>query len=303
MPGGIHRVPTTAAENGSPPAEAVSLCEGPVMHARLKPVGHRFAYTIASLLVDIDRLDEANRRSRLFSVGRFNLFSLHERDHGPADGSPLRPWIDRGLAAAGLSERPERVLLLASPRVLGYVFNPLSVYFCFGGGARPVALVYEVRNTFGERHTYFAPVGTGEEGPEGIRQSRAKLFHVSPFLPMAMRYLFRVLPPGRSLRIRILETDADGPLLAATYQASIEPLTSAALVRSFLRIPWVTLKIIGAIHFEAARLWLKGVPFFSKPAAPAPVSVGDGVVGPGRTGAGTDRDVVWAEDGAAPSRV
>lgn len=281
---------TTLAGNGPPPDDAVMLCDGEVMHARLKPVGHRFHYRVTSILVDIDRLDEAGRRSRLFSVDRFNLFSFRVRDHGPADGSGLRAWIDRELAAAGLPERAARVLLLCCPRILGYGFDPLSVYFCFDAEDRPVALVYEVRNTFGERHSYVAPIRPGEMDEAGIRQERTKLFYVSPFVPMGMRYRFRILPPGQHLRIRILETDPDGPLLSATHVAQLKPLTSAALARSFLTVPWAALKVIGSIHFEAVRLWLKGVPLFDRPAPPEPVSHADGALrlaGEPRTAAGS----------------
>lgn len=267
---------TTIAANGPPPDLAVALCPGEVMHARLKPVGHRFAYRIASILVDIDRLAEAGRRSRLFSIGRLNLFSFHEKDHGAMDGSALRPWVDRELARAALAAPADKVLLLASPRVLGYVFNPISIFFCFDREGRPLANIYEVRNTFGERHTYVAPIEPGDLGPDGIRQEREKLFHVSPFLPMGLRYRFRILPPGRDVRVRILETDRDGPILSATHVARVMPLTSAGLARSFLAVPWVSLKIIGAIHYEALRLWLKGLPFFRSPPTPVAVSYRDG---------------------------
>lgn len=268
-------LPTTIAANGPPPAAAASLCVGDVMHARLKPVGHRFRYRVASLLLDVDRLDEANRQSVFFSIGRFNLYGFRPADHGPADGSPLRPWLDRELARAGLAEAPARILVLCAPRVLGYVFDPLTVYFCYDAADRVVALVYQVRNTFGDRHTYVAPVAPGEAGPDGIRQEREKRFHVSPFVPMAMRYRFRILPPGKGLRVRILEEDADGPLLSATHAAVTAPLTSAAVARSFLAMPLVSLKIVAAIHYEALRLWLKGVPFFGRPTPPQPVSHGD----------------------------
>jgi uncharacterized protein len=135
------------------------------------------------------------------------------------------------------------------------------------------AVVYEVRNTFGERHSYVAPVEAGELGPEGLKQSRAKRFHVSPFLGMALRYHFRLRPPGDTVALRILETDAEGPILAATFLGRRAPLTSAALVRTFLGLPLLTVKIMAAIHWEALKLWLKGARYHKRPPPPSRWSV------------------------------
>jgi len=266
-----NRAPTTLAGNGPTATEAASLYVGEVMHARLKPVGHRFTYRVANLLVDIDQLRAADRICRLFSVGRFNLFSFHEADHGPRDGSSLRRHVDGILADAGVAP-PERVLLLCYPRVLGYVFNPISVYFAFGPEERPSAVIYEVRNTFGEAHTYVAPVRDGDVSAAGIRQSRAKRFYVSPFMPMRQRYNFSLLPPGEAVRVRILETDDEGPILAATFAGRRRPLTSRSVAAIFAAMPFHTLKVMAGIHFEAIRLYLKGLRTFSRGAPPPPVS-------------------------------
>ncbi|BBE71242.1 DUF1365 domain-containing protein [Oharaeibacter diazotrophicus] len=268
------RIPTTVAANGAPPATAVTLYEGSVMHQRLKPLAHRFTYRIASLLVDLDRLAEADAASRLFSVGRFNLYGFDPRDHGPRDGGDVRTHVDGLLAEAGLA-RPARVLLLCQPRVLGFVFDPLSVYFAYDDAGALTALVYEVRNTFGEHHCYVAPVAAGESDAAGVRQSRRKRFFVSPFMDMEQRYDFRVLPPGEGLRVRILECDRDGPTLAATFAGRAVPLSSAALVRLFAAMPFHTLKVVAGIHWEAARLWLKGAPLFRRGPRPLPASYGD----------------------------
>lgn len=268
-------VPTRTDANGAPPADPVVLYSGTVMHARLKPLGHRFDYSVANLLVDLDRLPDADRLSGLFSVGRFNLFGFREADHGPRDGSPLRPYVDRLLAADGIA-RPDRVLLLCYPRVLGFVFNPISVYFCLDRDGRTTALVYEVRNTFGEAHTYVAAVQPGDASPAGIRQARDKRFYVSPFMPMEQRYHFRVIPPGDGVRLRILETDRDGPTLAATFVGARRPVTSGVLLRTFLSMPFHTLKVVAGIHVEAVRLWWKGAPMFTRGAPPSPVSYRDG---------------------------
>lgn len=190
------RLPTTCTANGPPPEAAARLYVGEVMHARLKPVGHRFTYRVANLLVDLDRLEEAGRACPLFSVGRFNLFSFRPADHGPRDGGSLRAHID-ALCDDGGIERPERVLLLCYPRVLGFVFNPISVYFGLDRTGRVTVLVYEVRNTFGESHTYVAAVEDGQADDSGIRQARRKRFFVSPFMDMDQRYQFHVLPRAK----------------------------------------------------------------------------------------------------------
>ena len=264
-------IPTTLASNGPPPADAAALYVGEVMHARMRPVGHRFRYRVANLLIDLDRLAEAGRMSRFFSVGRFNLFSFHEKDHGARDGSGLRAHVDRMAAGAGL-DRPDRVLLLCYPRVCGFVFNPISVYFAFGRDGQVTALFYEVNNTFGDGHTYVAPVEPGEATAAGIRQSRDKRLHVSPFLPMEQRYHFRVLPPGEGLRLRILETDGAGPTLSATFAGRRRRLTTGALARVFAAMPFHTIKVVAGIHWEAARLYLKGVPTFRR--GPPPERIG-----------------------------
>src|SRR6266852_589265 len=238
---------------------AAALYFGDVMHARLKPIGHRFSYRVMSLMVDLDRLDAADRQSRLFGVNRAALYSFNEADHGERDGSALRIYAQRSAAERGIDLTGGRVLLLCYPRLLGYTFNPLSVYFCYHASGELALLIYEVRNTFGELHAYVLPVNDGEISDAGLRQSQEKLFYVSPFIEMAMRYHFRVLPPGDSIRLRILETDRDGPLLAATFNGRRRALNTGELLRSVFALPLVTLKIVAAIHWEALRLWLKGV--------------------------------------------
>ncbi len=267
---------TTLENNGPPPAAAALLYVGSVMHARLRPFAHRFDYSVFSLLVDADRLAEVDRMSGFLSVNRANFASFHESDHVEEAGETLRGLADRLLGAAGLPPA-ERVLLLAYPRILGYVFNPLSVYFCYGPGGRLVAMIYAVRNTFGQRHTYVAPVGAGELGPAGLRQSRAKRFHVSPFVGMEARYQFRILPPGRTVRLRILETEDDEPLLSAAFHGAARPLATTTMAACLLKFPLLTWKIIWGIHWEALKLWLKGARFRRSPPAPEPVSCRDAV--------------------------
>jgi len=241
-------------------AEAAALYVGCVMHARLKPMGHRFSYRVMSLLIDLDRLADAGRQSPLFCVNRAALYSFHEADHGQRDGSSLRAYAQRCAAERGIDLAGGRVLLLCYPRLLGYTINPLSVYFCYRADGELALLIYEVRNTFGDSHPYVRPVLSGEISDAGVRQQQDKLFYSSPFIGMAMRYHFRVLPPGERVQLRILETDREGPLLAATFNGSRRALNTRELLRAFLGLPLVTLKIVAAIHWEALRLWLKGAP-------------------------------------------
>ena len=240
------------------PDEAATLYFGAVMHARLKPMGHRFSYRVMSLLIDLDRLDEADRLSPLFAVNRAALYSFHEADHGERDGTSLRAYAQRCAAGRGIDLSGGRVTLLCYPRLFGYTFNPLSVYFCYRADAALALMIYEVRNTFGDVHAYVLPVQPGDISRAGLRQEQDKLFYVSPFIEMAMRYRFRISPPGEDVKLRILETDRDGPVLAATFAGRRRALTSPALLRSFAALPLLTFKIIAAIHWQALRLWLKG---------------------------------------------
>lgn len=250
-----------------PPVSALSLYRGEVMHARMKPVAHRFTYRVFSILIDVDRLAEAHRLSPVFSVGRWNLLSFSPKDHGPRDGSSLRNHVEQLLAPAGLDLRGGRALLLCYPRIFGFTFNPLSIYYCYDAQERLVALVYEVRNTFGQSHAYVAPIAPGEAAAVGVRQERDKIFYVSPFLDMTMRYRFRLQPPGETLKVRILESDAEGPILAATFSGRRSEATSANLLAAFLSVPLLTFKVVAAIHWEALRLWIKGLRLVPRPAA------------------------------------
>lgn len=272
---------TSMAANGMPPAEAGVLYPGKVMHQRLRPFGHRFTYSVFSLLVDVDRLGELDRLSRLLCVNRPGILSFHESDHVEREGETLRQLADRLLTEAGLERPAARVLLLSYPRVFGYVFNPISVWFAYGQDGDLVALIYAVRNTFGERHSYVAPIRAGEARLEGIRQTRAKTFHVSPFIGMSARYHFRILPPGKVVRLRIHETEDGEPLLAATFNGKAEPLNDANLAACLARFPFMTLKVTAGIHWQALKLWLKGARFHKSPRPPEPASFRDERVGLG----------------------
>lgn len=260
---------TTMSRSTEPPA---ALYAGDVMHARLKPKPHRFNYRVMNLLIDLDRLAEADRLSPLFAINRRGLYSFHECDHGPRDGTALRAYAGRVAAEAGLDLTGGRVRLLCYPRLLGYAFNPLSIYYCEDRTGALVLLIYEVRNTFGESHCYVCPVRPEQISAAGIRQHQDKHFYVSPFIGMGMRYHFRMVPPAEAVRIRILETDADGPLLAASFSGRRFRLTSRQLLAALVLLPFMTLKVIAGIHFEAARLWLRGNRLVPKPRPAAPAT-------------------------------
>ncbi len=244
-----------------------ALYAGSVMHQRLRPVRHRLRYRVFSLLLDLDELPELAQRLRWFSLNRFNLFSLHERDHG--DGCGLRAYVDRQLLAAGMPAGGA-IRLLTMPRILGYAFNPLSVYFCHGSDGALQAILYEVNSTFGERHSYLIEVDEAERGGGMVTQRCAKQMHVSPFLDLEMTYGFRVEPPGAErpgLSLGVTVRDAAGAVLAARFDARRRRLDDLGLLRIFVSHPLLTLKVIVAIHWEALRLWAKGVALRSRPPA------------------------------------
>lgn len=243
-----------------------ALYLGDVMHRRLRPRSHQLRYRIFSLLLDLDEVDVLDRSLRLFSRNRFNLFAFHDRDYGDGSGDPLRTQVERHLQAAGVRGALGEVTLLTMPRILGFAFNPLSLYFCRQADGALIAILYEVHNTFGERHTYVLSV----EGDDAeVRHSCDKRFHVSPFLPMKLRYRFRVHSPEERLRVGISVCDDEGAILVAVQSGKRRMLSDANLLRSVLTHPLMTWKVVSGILLEAARLWLKRVPVHRHVAAPA----------------------------------
>lgn len=238
-----------------------ALYVGYVMHRRVRPRMHHLRYRIFSLLLDLDEIDALAKRLRLFSRGRFNLFSFHDRDYGAGTNEPPRAQVEQHLIDAGMAPDGGAILLLTMPRILGFGFNPLSVYFCHSRSGALRAILYEVHNTFGERHSYLLPV---EQDDGAIRQSCAKHFYVSPFMAMDMEYAFRVVPPTDQVRIAITGSDADGPIITAIHSAKRRALSDAALARVFVTHPLLTLKVVAGIGWEALKLLLKGVGIFAR---------------------------------------
>lgn len=240
------------------------LYTGHTLHERRAPFLHRFKYRIASLLIDLDRIDEAGAASPLFSVERFNLFSFRNRDHGARDGNDLKTWALERFAEAGVEAGGGPIRLLCAPRVLGYVFNPLSIYFAEGADGRLSGVIYQVHNTFGDAHAYVAAASGGRRE----RQDAEKVFHVSPFFDVAGRYEFTLREPGEKFRLSILKQRETGPDLLATMAMKRRALTTANLAGLFASQPFFTLKTISAIHFEALKLWAKGAKYHPRPAPP-----------------------------------
>ncbi|MBX7199931.1 MAG: DUF1365 domain-containing protein [Rhodospirillaceae bacterium] len=232
-------------------AREPALYTGAVMHRRFSPRPHRFRYRGFWLLVDVDRLPEM--RLATLSHNRFNLFSLLDRDHGDGSDRPLGDQTRTHLAAHGIDLSSGSITLLCMPRTLGYSFNPLSIYFCRYADGRPAALIYEVHNTFGERHSYVLPAAQ-----ERTHHSCDKRFYVSPFLEMDLMYDFTVAFPEERLAISIQVRQREAPVMSACVAAKRRSLTDGWLLICFFLMPVITLKVVAAIHWEALRLWYKG---------------------------------------------
>jgi DUF1365 family protein len=241
-----------------------ALYAGRVRHSRLDPFSHRFEYRVFYGLFDIDELEALDRTSRWFSLGRFNLFSLEPRDHGLRDGRDLRAWAERLLREAGIDIAGGRIKLLAFPRILGYAFNPISVWYCYDPAGELRGVLHEVRNTFGHRHTYVAAVDAAN-----LAHSFTKQLHVSPFNDMNEAYSFTISPPGDRLTIAIDHTGHDQIKFRAGLALQRLPFNDRNLRRLFLTHPLLTIKVIGGIHWQALRLWLKGAKYRPVPPPPA----------------------------------
>lgn len=240
--------------------ETSALYVGDVVHRRHRPKHHQLRYRVFSLLVDLDELDTLDRRLTLFGYNRAAAISFWDRDHGAGDGGCLRQWVEGHLSKTDVGTSGIRIRILCYPRVFGYVFNPLTVYFCERPDGQLVCVLYEVRNTVGEFHTYIVPVAD-EAGPE-VEHSCPKKMYVSPFMPMDCIYRFRIRRPSEHVKIRIDESDEDGPLLYAGFTGKRRPLTDSALAGVLLALPLMTIKVVIGIHWEALRLWLKGLPVY-----------------------------------------
>ena len=242
-------------------ALASGLYRGVVTHARTRPRRHHLSYHVYMMLFDLDELPTLATRFRLFAVNRFALLAFHERDHG--DGTtPLQTWVRTRLATAGISA-PGPIRVLCYPRVLGGVFNPISTFFCHHTDGNLAAILYEVNNTFGQRHHYLIAAHDPQARP--IRQHCAKALYVSPFMTMDMAYDFAVRPPDHSVSVTVRGRDAQGTLITANFTAERQELSNQTLLTTFLQHPLLALKILASIHWQALRLLAKGIRLTERP--------------------------------------
>ena len=256
-------------------AEDGALYRVAVMHRRRVTPLYRFVYRIFYLLLDIDRLDALQARLRWFGHNRFNLIAFHDTDHGRGEPGGLRRWAEGLLAARGVELAGGRIRLLTQPRMLGWVFNPVSFWYCEHADGRLRAVIAEVNNTFGERHSYVltaAEAGTGASAGEPLPYDCAldkdKCFHVSPLLDLEGRYHFRFAEPGARLQVRLDETRRGAPLLDTAMAGERVALTDRALLGQLFRMPVQAVKVLAAIHWQALKIWLRGARFHGKPPPP-----------------------------------
>lgn len=235
---------------------------GVVRHARLRPVRHAFQYRSYFLLLPMRRLRAVPAPA--LARNRFGLISFHDADHGDGRADSLA-WLDELLAREGVRDASGEVWLQTYPRVLGYVFKPVSFWQAHRADGSLAAIVAEVNNTFGERHCYLL---SGPDLAFGRELPARKVFHVSPFCAVAGEYRFRFMRTAQRCLARVDHHDAAGPLLSASVSGRLQALTRASQWRAFFTVPLMTLGVVVRIHWQALRLWSKRVPWFSKPAAP-----------------------------------
>ena len=229
------------------------IYNGIVKHQRFKPIEHSLNYKTFSILIDLDEIESLSRNISIFSLNKFNIFSFYNLDHGPRDGSSLKDWVSHNIKKFKISENITKIKLLCYPRIFGYVFNPLSVFYCYEKNNLK-AIFYEVKNTFNEQHTYIFKIKNNDK----IEQKCKKKFYVSPFMDMETYYNFKLLNPKEKLSIFIRQTNGVETILTATQTGDKKEFSFKQLVINFFKYPLMTIKIISSIHYEAFFLWKKG---------------------------------------------
>jgi len=238
-----------------------AIYNGQVIHKRFKPKVHYFKYKVFSLLLDLSELEILDKKVKFFSFNKFNLISFHEKDHGERDGSSLKSWVQKNLEKNNIQDKDIKIKILCYPRIFGFVFNPLSVFYVYNLEDQLISILYEVKNTFGEQHTYIFKVS---KDSNLIQNNCSKKFHVSPFIEMNCNYFFRLLKPGNKISVIIDQYDSEDKVLYASQDGIRSDFNTKQLIKSYLKHPIMTFKIILAIHYEAFRLWAKGIKFIKK---------------------------------------
>lgn len=249
-----------------------ALYVGHVAHHR--PGKHRLRYSVFMLALDLDELPALDRGLSLFAYNRLGLLSFFDRDHAARADAPLRHQIEAALRAEGIAWDGGRITLLTMPRLLNYVFNPISVYFCSRRDGSMAAIVHEVSNTFGERHFYVLPARQTNDGK--INQACEKAFFVSPFLEHDLHYEFDITPPGEGVKVAIVVRRGDEVALTASFSGVRRALNDTSILRAWAGNPLMTLKVMAGIHWEALKMWRKGVRYLGRP-SPGDISQGQHV--------------------------
>ncbi len=237
------------------------IYSGFVTHRRFKPKRHFFKYKTFSLLIDLKEIESLGKKISFFSYNRFNVLSFYDVDHGPRNGTSLVNWVKTRLSDVKINIGTGSIKLLCYPRFFGYVFNPLSIFYCYNESSQLKAVLYEVKNTYNEQHTY---VFSAAPSSNLVLHKCEKKFYVSPFMEMKTFYNFRLLNPGKILNVYIKQRDSEGTLLTACQGGEKIEMSSKNLLLQFLKHPLMSFKVIAAIHFEALRLWMKGVKFVKR---------------------------------------
>ena len=237
------------------------IYNGHVVHKRFRPKKHFFKYKVFSLLIDFSEIHLLEKELTLFSYNKFNILSFYDIDHGQRDGSSLVEWVKENMIKNNISTEGISIKLLCYPRIWGYVFNPLSVFFVYDKSSNLTSILYEVKNTFDEQHTYIFKL---QKTDQLIEHTCKKKFHVSPFIEMECTYFFKITKPGEKILVYIDQYDCEDKLLVALQEGFKVDLNNKNLLKNYFFHPLMSFKIILAIHFEAFRLWIKGVKFIKK---------------------------------------
>ncbi len=243
-----------------------SLYECTVMHHRLEPLKNRFVYKVFLFSLDLDEIGALHSSLRLFSHNRFNLFSFRDSDHLDFGKPSLKENIVEYLRRNGITLNRGKVFLVTNLRTFGHVFNPVSFYFCFDESGRPVCAVPEVGNTFGEKKPYL--LGPDDRTEEGFRKRLEKFFYVSPFIDLDTEFDFMLRIPGERLQIAIDDYQHGRKFFLSAVTGVKKPLTDRRLLWYSFRFPFITLQVIGLIHWQALILWLKKLPYRKKTEQP-----------------------------------